>query len=349
MTLKPKQFILTLCGLGLFMSLSGCEVPAPKALTPSEAHHKLVSILKEENGINVVTKEFKNALWIYLPLEESFLQLKANTKPAAAPSSTPESKTTVHFLDVEFNGQDFVIRYDIGPAKKYAKDPGYQSLASEAFQTNQRYILTAISRAYASFEEIPDEDRLAERVEGDIDFLDHAKNADHKRMVHSYVKTDRAPNIFVIVMADIENGIESRIFLHLKDLRRAATDATFHEEYAKRVISDHPFGDPAIVGDQAGAHVDFHEITIPEFLAKQIVFRVNFKYTRSAFPPSDDSVAEILKAAATTVASYDFKEFSAVELQDLSNGAVETVERKELARHSETFSSPGRLIRIEFK
>ena len=107
-------------------------------------------------------------------------------------------------------------------------------------------------------------------------------------------------------MADIVNGLEARTWLHLNDLKRAYTDQTFHGEYAKRVISEQPFGDPAIIGDALGSHVDFKYISMPEFLSKQMIFRINFKYTRSAFPPTSTPKEEILKAAAETVGSYDF-------------------------------------------
>ncbi len=348
MNLKHRQTILVACCFGLLMSLHGCDVTTPKALSPSEAHHKLVNILKEENNLTVVTKEFDRSLWIYLPFEEGFLELKAKKEQAAAPSPESTSSPTIYFLEGEFNGQDFVIRYDIGSSKKYEKDVGYVSAFSEEYQANQRNILTAISRAYSNFEKITGEDQLVERVPGDVDFVGAMKNADHKRMVHSYVQTDKAPDIFVIVMADIENGLELRIFLHLTDLRRAYTDPSFHGEYAKRVVSEQPFGDSRIIGDKTGEHVDFHNILLPEFLAKQMLFRINFKYTRSAFPPTDNPKNEILRAAAETVGSYGFNKFGAVELQDLSDGETYRIERKNLAEHEET-PSEGRLIRIKFR
>ncbi|MCK5179278.1 MAG: hypothetical protein KAR32_07080, partial [Candidatus Omnitrophica bacterium] len=197
---------------------AGCaQQPVSKALSPSEAHQKLLDILKEENNLRVITKEFKNALWIYLPFEKSFLEMKAKKKQPAGPSSAPTASPTIHFLEGDFNGQDFVIRYDIGSFKKYAKDFGYTSSFTEEYRANQRNILTAISRAYTG-------------VEG-------------------------SPTFFILVMADIVNGLETRIFLHIDDLKRAYSDQTFHGEYAKRVISDQPFGSHTIIGDTAGKHV----------------------------------------------------------------------------------------------
>ena len=316
---RKSSNILTLCCLGIMMFSPGCGTPAPLAQI-RDAHQKLLTILEEENNLNVITKEFDNTLWIYLPSDNSFLEMKSKNEPAPPPSSSPSSSTTIYFLESEFDGRDFGIQYDIGPSKRYAKDPGYTSAFSEEYQMNQRSILGAISRAYSDFEEIPDDDQMA----------------------------DRAPNIFVIVMADIKNGVESRVFLHLKDLKRAYTDPTFHVEYAKRVISDQPSGNPAIIGDETGKHINFRDIQLPEFLAKQIVFRINFKYTRSAFPPKGMPKEEILKTVVETVDAYDFQEFTSVKLRDLNDGAVYSTTKDQLSEYRSK-PSEGRLIHIKFR
>ena len=334
--------------LSLTLVLSGCHAPAPQPFSPSEAHQKLLQIIKEENQLDVVTREFGHTLWIYLPIERSFLEMKAKPEPAMGASAEAQNATTIYFLDGAFTDGVFRIRYDIGPAKQYAKDPGYTSAFSEEYQNNQRNILAAVSRAYADFEPVPGEDALRRRVPGDVDFLGAAKNASHKQMVHDHVKTERAPLIFVLVMADIKNGLEARVTFHLNDLLRAYIDQTFHEEYNKRVISDQPVGDPAIIGDRAGAHVGFREIPLGEFLVEQMVYRVQFKYTRSAFPPTGSPREEILRAAAETVGAYDFTDFSAVALADLHAGTSEVIEKEALTDFHST-PSRGRLIHLRFQ
>jgi len=293
--------------------ITGCGQPTTtKPLSPSEAHQKLIQILKEESNIEVVTKEFERTLWIYLPMAEGFLEMKAKDKPPAPPSDGPTTSPTVHFLEGTFEDSNFKIEYDISPSKKYAKDYGYSSSFSENYQTNQRNILTAISRAYSNSEE--------------------------------------APAFFVLVIADIVNGMEARTLLNLGDLKRAYTDQAFHGEYAKRVVSEQPRGDVEIVGDKEGKYINFRDITWPEFLVKQIIFRINYKYTQSAFPPSESDLPkdEILKAAAATIGAYAFTDFASVELHDLNDGALYTIAKEELSAYADE-PSKGRLIHIKFR
>jgi len=126
------------------------------------------------------------------------------------------------------------------------------------------------------------------------------------------------PDFFVIVGADIVNGLEAQVLFNFEDLKRAYTDQSFYGEYAKRVISEQPYGNIEIIGDKKGNHVKYKSLSWPEFLAKQMVFRVNFKYQRSSFPPSNDTRLELLTIAADTVSAYQFKDFASIELQDLN-------------------------------
>ncbi|HQP10258.1 MAG TPA: hypothetical protein PKV41_02600 [Candidatus Omnitrophota bacterium] len=338
-----------LSSLLVLVLAAGCgQPPQLPRISASEAHKKLVSILKIESNLDVTTKEFDQSLWIYVPFTESFLEMKAKQDPGPGPSDTPTQASAIYFLDARPVRDGFEIRYDIGPSKNYAKDPGYASTYSEKFQAAQRNILMAISRAYADFEEVPGQDQLRQQVPGDVDFAGASKNASHKQMVHDYIKTEKAPLFFVIVLADIVNGLETRILLHLKDLKRGSTDQTFYEEYTKRVISEELTGNPAIIGDTSGRHVDFHNITMPEFLAKQIISRIRFKYTQSAFPPSGTPKDEILKAVVETVDAYGFEGFASVVLKDLSSGTIDTLTKEQLASYREN-PSEGRLIRIRFQ
>lgn len=289
---------------------AGCAQTPPKKISPSEAHQKLVNTLKEEYALDVTTKEFEDTLWMYFPLEENFLNMRVKDKGAAPSSSVASTPVAIHFLEGDFSDRQFTIRYDISPSKVYAKDPGYTLEFTEDYQAKQRNILTAISRAYADAED--------------------------------------GPTFFVLVAADIVRGLETRVFLHIDDLKRAYTDQTFHEEYAKRVISDQPFGDPAAIGDKTGKHVHFYNITLPEFLAKQMTFRINFKYTRSAFPPTGTPEKEILKIAAETVGAYNFTDFDGVQLRNLSDQMTHKVAQEELVQYN-IKSSEGRLIHIRFQ
>lgn len=291
-------------------TILGCSPKTkPGALSPSQSHEKLAQILKEENNLDVTMNEFEHTFWIYLPLEENFLQMKA--KPQGSINSDQSSvKPGIKFLEGTYHNRNFNLKYDIAPLKSYAKDYGYTSQMSDGYITKQRNILTAIYRAFSD--------------------------------------ADNPPLFFIIVIADIVNGLETRITIHYHDLIRANMDQTFLVEYSRRAISEQPTGNKAIIGDRTGEYIDYKDITWPEFLAKQMVFRINYKYQQSAFPPSEDTRSELVTIAAQTVGAYDFTDFDALRLHDLSDDSTYTVTGEELSAYASE-SSQGRLIHIRFQ
>ena len=264
----------------------------------------------EEHNFTVTVTPFDHTVWVYLPLEEGLLHMKANTKGF---SNSPVSsvKPTIKFLDGKYQDGNFHLTYDIAPSKGYAKSYGYTSEFSEEYKSKQRNLLTAI---YRTFNE-----------------------------------SSEPPAFFVIVMADIINGLESKTFIHFEDLKRAYIDPSFHEEYAKRIISEQPLGNAEMISDRTGASVSYSDLTWPEFLSKQMIFRINFKYQRSAFPPSNDTQAELLNIAADTVSAYDFTNFTSIELHDLNNNTNFSMTREDLVGYRSEPPSEGRLIHIKFE
>ena len=317
---RNAPFLSLIAALALY-AIAGCERAADDAgTTPSQAHQEMVRLLREENNLEPVTRAFDRTLWIYLPVEESLLQLKAGQKGAQS-SAEPAVKPVLKFLDSAFDGGSFHITYDITPEKGYPKSYGYESAFTEKYQQDQRNILTAVYRAFGHFQEPAAGGAAAQG----------------------------APDFFVIIIADIVNGLEARVTLYLGDLIRAYSDPGFYEEYTRRIVSEQPTGGQEMIGDRDGRHAGFRDLTWREFLAKQMLHRITFKYQQSAFPPSDDARREILSAAADTVAAYGFKDFQSVVLQDLAAGTKLEVPQIDLAGYTAADSSPGRLIHIKFQ
>ncbi len=292
---------------------AGCGNPKPSEIHPSStAHQKLIQILQQENHLQIVTKEFKHTLWIYLPLQESFFEFKASA-PKAAPATGPGLTPTLNHVEGAYHEKAFTIDYDIALTRSYKKDYGYTTGYSGDYQKYQSNISSAIFRSYAE-----DKD---------------------------------APDFFVIVIADVKNGIEIKNTIYLKDLMRVYQDPSFHEEYARRSVTDYPAGNPSIKDDMEGKHLDYAELTLGEFLSKQMVYRTLFKYTRSSFPPSEDARQELLEIAATTIESYGFTDFTALRLRDLATDTVETFSPEQLKTFTgaQDPSTPGRLINIKFQ
>lgn len=342
--LCPKLIILFLLAF-----IPGCS-KAPKKdipISPAAAHQKFVQLCKDDYNLNIVTKAFEHSLWIYLPLDDSYLSIAAS-KDGPMKSSAPDEKLNIKFLDGAFTDSTFQIRYDIGLHKSYIDHKGIETRVSEEYSAKQRFLFEAITRAYADVEKLPDSDRHVEEVPGDVTYLDDRKSAAHKKLVQSDVETASVPDFFVMVIADIEKGIETKMYVYLQDLLRATHDQGFGEEYLKRLVVDQPIGHEVIIGDKTGSHLDAYDLTWPEFLTKQMLYRIQYKYQQSAFPPSEDTRSELLNIAADTVGAYGFTDFSSVELHDLSDGSTDVVGREELSAYSSE-PSRGRLIHIRFQ
>jgi hypothetical protein len=106
------------------------------------------------------------------------------------------------------------------------------------------------------------------------------------------------------------------------------------DEYMLRYMTE-MIGDEKFINNTNGGGLDFKEITWPEFIAKQITYRINFKYSRSDFPPVESDTKEILSIVNDTVSAYDFTDFDKVRLENLADGTAMLFDKKQL----ETFKN----------
>ncbi len=204
-------------------------------------------------------------------------------KAGSTGGESPTPKPLVQFLESKFLNNNFSVEYDMTPVKTKQKDLGYQSAYSEEFQKKQNNLLNTIMRAY-------------------FDVKD-------------------GPEFFVVVMADIVNGIEFKAVVNAVDFKKAMSNppALSPEEYGNRYISEIT-GNEATIGDTTGKHLDFKEVAWTDFLARQIQNRIYQKYQHSSFPPSEDNEDEILQIINTTLSTYQFTNFNSIKLRDLHNG-----------------------------
>lgn len=294
--MKKSCFLLGIC-LVLPGLFAGCSKTTPPAPRPlSEAHQKFLKICREEHKLKVVLKPLSNTLWTYVPLDDDLMKV-SSTPEGARKSDMGEEHPSVKYLESVHNDRRFKITYDIHPDKNYLQSPGYRLAYSSAYQKISQQVLAGVSRAY--------------------------------------FEAADAPQFFVVVIADVKNGVEMENIFYLEDLKQyMAFGALPQEEFVKRSIYE-ARGKTDWIGDAQGRHLAYTEITLPEFLAKQIATRINFKYQKSSFPPSADTRGEILKVVAETFKSYNFTDFNYVELRDLATGLVENVLPAELNRTSE--------------
>ena len=300
--------------IAAFFAVSCGPAKKPPGLPLSEAHLKFQKILKDENNIDASLISYPQTLWIYVPIESSLFAFSPTDKGASKSRESKES-ISVQYLEVKYADGDFRVDYDFAKSKSYESDHGYQTKYSDEFSTKQRAVFTAINRTYT--------------------------NVEHP------------PEFIVLTVADIESGIEMEILVNFGDLKLASMDMAFQQEFVShRTLADQPKGDKKIIGDREGKHLKTYDITWQDFIARQIEHRIKFKYTRSAFPPSDNAVFEILTAVKDATIAYDFEDaddFKGVSITDLNTKSVEAFDRPATDNYLEEHKElKGKLHTIRF-
>lgn len=313
-----KIFLACLC-LGVLMSLVSCSKPEPKpSLTLSEANQKFLKLCREDYNLDPKVKFLGNTVHIYLPLEHDIISLKANGFPRI--SQNGEKKRNILFLNAIFQDNSFIISYHIQPFKKYAIDQGYGSTYDQRYTKKQRFLMQALTRAYNELDQ--------EDAPGDINYYDARKQETHKEVVR-FKPIKNSPDFIVVTITDVKKGIETTTTFHYTDYKYISMGRLPMDEYFKRIISS-AGGNINAIGDHAGEHVNYKDITWPEFIAKQITNRIKFKYEQSGFPPTTADKDEILKVVNEAINAYNFDNFETVRLENLADGDVMVFEKEQL-------------------
>ena len=296
--------------LGIIL-VTGCSKATPPPKMPlTEAHKKFLKICQEQEfnavfsptggrsggissllsttkaRLSVILHPLHHTAWIYVPLQENLTRLTA-TPEGPRKSETSQERPAIKYVHSAYDRKRFIVTYDIRSEKSYAQSQGTKLDYLPLYHQISRQITTAISQAY-------------------FDAAD-------------------APLFFVVVIADTLSGVEIENTFYLEDLKRYMMFENIpQEEFVKRSLYEMR-GKVEWIGDNEGRHLAYSEMAIPEFLARQITSRVNFKYQQSSFPPSDNTRSEILTIVVETLKSYNFTDFNYVELRDLNTALTETI------------------------
>lgn len=143
---------------------------------------------------------------------------------------------------------------------------------------------------------------------------------------------EKKPFMFCIVTADIKNGFEIRQIFHLMDLKKLSYGFISQTEYQHRIIQDTAV-DLEIVGDRQGDHLDYHDISMEEFIADQIQSRIKFKFQKPEVEANADIDKEVLKIVAYTLDIYSYKDFKLVEITNEATGTKNILNQAAILAH----------------
>ncbi len=317
MTMHPgaRLLALMLCGTIIL----GCTPKIEPKISVAQAHKRFEEKCRTELDLHVITRIVGATFWVYLPTKDPIFDYESQKDNSAEAARKP-NKYAVQFIDGNFKDKRFSFEYDIVDRKKSkGEDYGYSSSYTDSYIKLQNDLFRAISEVFFDAE---------------------AK------------KGEETPKFIVIVITDIKKGIETRATLYLEDFKRYMTQDLPYDEYMKRFLADTK-GGQSLIGDETGEHIQYSDIELSDFLTKQIINRINFKFQRSDFPPEGDIDTAIAGIIADTARYYNFKDFSNVSLSNLRQDKkliFETAQLKTLGDDPENkINAEGKLIHIRFE
>ena len=192
------------------------------------------------------------------------------------------SKCMTVYLKGDFSEQKFYFEYQAMSLLKSEKDKGYTYALADEINEDFQYLLNVINRVYFNAKE--------------------------------------QPEFYVIVMADISNGVEFIYTIYNDDLKKAYNNAIASEEYNKRILRDIR-GNLRIINDMIGRHLTYQEINFSQFLTEQIAQRIRYEFAGADFQVCKMPEEEILKIFSYVLRTYEFQDFQKITLKNLSTGA----------------------------
>jgi hypothetical protein len=196
-----------------------------------------------------------------------------------------KTKFSVDYVDGDYKKESFYFEYHIKPLLKSEKSKGYTYGLPEKVSEQFRNLLNLIYRVFFNAE--------------------------------------KQPEFYVLVLADIVNGVEVIYTIYGLDLKKAYNNAIASEEYYKRILQDIK-GSMRIMRDKTGRHLNYKTISMGQFLADQIVQRIRIRFLGLRSELEGNIEEEILKIISYCLRTYGFQDFWEVILKDLSTG-TETV------------------------
>jgi hypothetical protein len=262
------------------LSLQGCTSKKIALVRPAPTSLQKTFEMKcrKDYGLNVITRIVGRTFWIYAPTDKSLFDFAAETPSPPDPLKKP-AKYELLYIDGSYKNKAFYFQYDVIPKiKADLQSNGITEKGTDYYNKIYNDIVTAITETMLD-PQIP------------ISFV-------------------------VIAITDIKKGLEARLTFYLEDFRMAQVEGIPWDEFNKRVLQESK-GSSDFIGDEIGQHLEYNDIQMPDFLAKQIVNRIRFKFTQSDFPPQNGYEEAVIGTIADTLRYYNFKDFTQVHTDDV--------------------------------
>lgn len=125
-------------------------------------------------------------------------------------------------------------------------------------------------------------------------------------------KKENEPKFFYLVTADVKNGFETRDLFYYLDLKKVSYGFISPGEFQHRSVQEST-ADLKIIGDKEGAHLNYADIAMKDFISGQIMHRIKLKFQKPEVEKNADIDKEIEKIVSLTIKIYGFKDFNEVD------------------------------------
>jgi hypothetical protein len=300
----------------MLTSLGGCAKKIAIRPPLTDLQKKFELKCRKDYNLRVITRLVGKTFWIYAPTDKPLFDFSAESPSPPDPLKKP-AKYDLLYIDGSFKDGSFYFEYDVIPKiKSDLSNEGIRNEGTDYFNKLYNNLFTAVTET----------------------LLDPA-----------------TPVSFVVIaITDIKKGIEARYTFYLKDYRMASVESIPYDEFSKRVLQESK-GSTDYIGDEIGQHLEYNDISMPDFLTKQMVNRIRFKFTQSDFPPQENYEEAIIGIIADTNRYYSFKDFKDVHTDDIRGKKKMIFTPKQLdffgedKPKNEDSKSDGKLIHIIFE
>ncbi|MBU1726497.1 MAG: hypothetical protein KJ880_02575 [Candidatus Omnitrophica bacterium] len=124
------------------------------------------------------------------------------------------------------------------------------------------------------------------------------------------------PEFICMIIADIKYGFAIKELTYYQDLKKVSYSLMSVTEYQHRIIQETEIS-PDFIDNTTGDKIDYKEITMPEFIARQIEYRIKLKFQKPEVDYNAETDKEILNIASSTIRAYGFKDFREFEFRNL--------------------------------
>jgi len=137
-----------------------------------------------------------------------------------------------------------------------------------------------------------------------------------RRVLFSMERTGNEVRFLCVAIADIKNGYEVTQVFYANDIKKVSYEFISWGEFQHRSIQETTVSE-SIIGDKAGDNVDYKDIQMKDFIVGQILNRIKLKFGKPEVASGADIDKEVVKIIELTLKTYNFKDFTAVELYNM--------------------------------